>query len=409
LRSKRKTRKRSAPPASNLKQSDPGSARAFDFDQLVDRRQSSSHKWNRYQGRDILPLWVADMDFRSPAAVIKALHQRVQHGIFGYTDPPAELSETIIAILARRYGWQVHPDWLVWLPGLVTGLNVACRAVGVAGDEVLTTVPVYPPFLTAPGNSRRRLRTVPLLRRGASWYFDFQALEQVVTERTRLFLLCSPHNPTGRVFSRGELEKLADFCLRHRLVICSDEIHADLVLDQEKAHLPTASLDEEVARRTITLLAPSKSYNIPGLGFSYALIPDPRLRIAFRQAMAGIVPEVNLFGYTAALAAYRHGSDWLAALLDYLRGNRDLVTEAIARMPGLSVNRVEATYLAWIDTREAQIGEPAAFFEAAGVGLSDGAQFGGPGFVRLNFGCPRSTLEQALARMHRGVLTAGKH
>jgi cysteine-S-conjugate beta-lyase len=348
------------------------------------------------------------MDFRSPPAVIEALHRRTEHGIFGYTEAPAELSETIVTFMGRHYGWRVHPEWLVWLPGLVSGLNVACRAVGADGDEVLTTTPVYPPFLSAPGNFRRRLCTVPLLHQPRGWTFDWERLEEAITGRTRLFLLCSPHNPVGRVFSREELERLAFFCLRHDLVICSDEIHAGLILDPDKKHLPTASLSREVARRTITLLAPSKTYNIPGLGFSFAVISDPGLRGDFRQAMAGIVPEVNLFGFIAALAAYQQGGEWLLALLAYLRQNRELVAEAVRAMPGLTASRVEATYLAWIDTRGAGIDKPGDFFEAAGVGLSDGNQFGGPGFVRLNFGCPRAILQQALSRMHQALIIAAE-
>jgi cystathionine beta-lyase len=350
-----------------------------------------------------LPLWVADMDFHSPPAVIAALHRRVEHGIFGYTVAPDELPATIISLLAERYGWQIQPEWLVWLPGLVTGLNVACRTVGDEGDEVLTTVPVYPPFLSAPANSRRRLRSVPLVQKQDRWEVDFEAFESAITNRTRLFLLCSPHNPTGRVFSRSELERLTAICLEHDLVICSDEIHAELVLAPDRHHAPTAVLAAEVARRTITLMAPSKTYNIPGLGCSFAIIPDQTLRRNFRRAMAGIVPEVSLFGYTAALAAYQEGGEWLEALLVYLRGNQDRVMAAVNAMPGMAVNRVEATYLAWIDTRAAAISEPAAFFEAAGVGLSDGRDFGGPGFVRLNFGCPRPTLDKALIRMARAL------
>jgi cystathionine beta-lyase len=216
-------------------------------------------------------------------------------------------------------------------------------------------------------------------------------------------LLCSPHNPTGRVFTRSELLRLAEICERHRLVICSDEIHCDLVLDPDKVHLPTAALAGEIAERTITLMAPSKTYNIPGLGCAFAVISQPQLRKAFKAAMAGIVPEVNLMGFAGALAAYRHGGAWRSALLAYLAANRDRVLEAIANMPGLSASHIEATYLAWIDAREVGAGDPAAFFEAAGVGLSDGREFGGPGFVRLNFGCPRATLDEALGRMERAL------
>ncbi len=375
----------------------------FDFDTPIDRRGSASVKWDKYRGRDVIPLWVADMDFRSPPVVLEALRRRVEHGVFGYTHAPEELTPAILARLQADYRWQVEPEWLVWLPGLVTGLNVACRAVGEDGDQVLTPVPVYPPFLSAPRHSRRDLLTVPLGRRDGRWELDLERLEAAVTPRTRLLLLCSPHNPVGRVFGREELAALADLCARHDLVICSDEIHADLVLDPDKAHVPTAALEPEVARRTITLMAPSKTFNTPGLGFSFAVVPDGALRGRFRAAMAGIVPQVNALGYTAALAAYRDGGPWQAALLAALRANRDSVEQAVAAMPGLAMDHVEATYLAWIDTRPAGLEDPVQFFEQAGVGLSDGRDFAGPGFVRLNFGCPQATLREALGRMGQAL------
>jgi cysteine-S-conjugate beta-lyase len=374
---------------------------SFDFDDIIDRRQTGSSKWERYnQSRDILPLWVADMDFKAPPAVIDALLRRTEHGIFGYTQVTAELSQTIITWLDRQYGWQVHPDWLIWLPGSVAGINVACRAVGVLGDEVLSAIPAYPPFLSAPENSGRQLRTVPLLHQDGEWTFDWQRLEEAITATTRLLFFCNPHNPVGRVYRQEELEKLAAICLEHDLIILADEVHADLILDPGSRHLPIATLAPEVARRTITLMGPGKTYNIPGLGFAFAVIPDPGLRKNFLSAMAGIVPEVNLFGWVAAQAAYKDGAEWLQALLSYLRENRDLVAEAVKEMPGLSSSRVEGTYLAWIDARETGISKPAVFFETAGVGLSDGLHFGSPGFLRLNFGCPRAILRQALERMH---------
>lgn len=375
----------------------------FDFDTPVERRGSASVKWDKYPGRDVIPMWVADMDFRSPPAVIEALQRRVAHGVFGYSHAPEELTAAILAHLWTDFGWKVAPDWLVWLPGLVTGLNVACRAVGEDGDQVLTTVPVYPPFLSAPGHFHRDLVTVPLTQRDGRWELDPERLEAAITPRTRLLLLCSPHNPVGRVFSHQELAALATICARHDLILCSDEIHAGLVLDTDKAHLPSAALDPELARRTITLMAPSKTFNIPGLGFSFAVIPDVALRRRFVDAMAGIVPYVNALGYTAALAAYRDGGPWQAALLAVLRANRDGVEQAVAAMPGLTMAHVEATYLAWIDTRPAGLETPVKFFEQAGVGLSDGRDFAAPGFVRLNFGCPRATLDKALRRMAQAL------
>jgi len=371
----------------------------YDFDQPVDRSGTASEKWERYVGRDVIPMWVADMDFRSAPEILQVMRKRLEHGVFGYTRPSAELIETVAAMLGRDHGWQVDPAWLVWLPGLVTGLNVSCRVVGADGDDVLTLVPVYPPFLSAPGHSRRGLVTVPLAEQANRWTIDFDRLEAAITSRTRMFILCNPHNPVGRVFSRRELNRLAELCLRRDIVICSDEIHCGLVLDRDKRHIPTATLDPEVAGRTITLMAPSKTFNIPGLGCSFAVISSENLRRRFKTAMAGIVPMLNPFGYTAAASAYRDGGPWHAALLEYLRGNRDLVDRQIQAIPELSMAPVEATFLAWIDMRASGIDDPVRFFEAAGVGLQDGREFAGPGFVRMNFGCRRALLEEALTRM----------
>jgi cystathionine beta-lyase len=371
----------------------------FDFDRLVERRDTASMKWDKYKGKDIIPLWVADMDFCSPPAVIDALQRRIAHGVFGYTIPPPDLNKIVVAMLAAEYGWSVQPQWLVWLPGLVTGLNVACRAVGEDNDAVMTATPVYPPFLSAPGNSRRRLVKVPLREQQNRWGFDFDRLESAITPDTRLFLLCNPHNPVGRVFTHDELKVLAAICEKHNIVICSDEIHCGLLLDSAKTHIPTATLAPEVAQRTITLMSPSKTFNLPGLGCAFAVISEEKLRSRFIAAMAGIVPLVNAMGFTAAAAAYCDCSDWQAGLLDYLRANRDRVARAIKAMPLLSLAPVEATYLAWIDMRSSDLRNPVNFFEGAGVGLQDGLEFDGRGFVRLNFGCARALLEKALKRM----------
>jgi cystathionine beta-lyase len=375
----------------------------MDFDEIIDRSGTSSVKWERYRGRDILPLWVADMDFRSPPAVIDALRQRVTHGIFGYTLPPAELVDAVLAHLREDFGWTVEPEWIVWLPGIVAGLNGACRAVGSDGDEVLTLTPVYPPFLSAPGLSGRAMLAVPLAEDGNRWMLDLEAIERAVTPRTRLLLLCNPHNPVGRAYDRHELSRLAELCEKRRLTICSDEIHAGLVLEPGRRHVPLASLSPETASRTITLLAPSKTCNIAGLGCGFAVIPSPDLRQRFHRVIEGIVPYVNALGYTAALAAYRDSREWQTRLIDYLRGNLALVEESVRRMPGLAMHHPEATYLAWIDCRNLGVKKPAAFFEDAGVGLSDGSSFGGEGYVRLNFGCPRPLLRQALERMERAL------
>ena len=366
------------------------------FDEIVDRRGTSSIKWDKYEGRNILPLWVADMDFMAPPAIVEALAHRIEHGIFGYTHPPEELTRTVVSMLEAEYGWQVESETILWLPGLVTGLNLACRAICDQGESVVTAVPIYPPFLSAPVHSGLSVSKAALLQQNGRWEYDFEALERAILPQSRLFLLCNPHNPVGRVLDEDELSKIAQLCEKHDLFICSDEIHCGLLLDGEKRHVPIASLSKKIEKRTITLMAPSKTFNIPGLSVSFAIIPDPSLRQRFSGAMAGIAPHVNALGYTAALAAYRDCSKWHLDLIDYLARNRDLVEQSIPQM-GLAMAHVEATYLAWIDARH--IENPALFFENSGVGLSDGADFGCHGFVRLNFGCPRSRLAEALQRM----------
>lgn len=377
---------------------------AFDFDTPIDRRSLPGEKWGRYAGTDILPLWVADMDFAAPPPVLAALQRRIEHGVLGYTDAWPSLVDAIIDGIARDHDWTIQADWLVWLPGVVTGFNLACRIAGHEGEEVFTTTPVYPPFLTAPANNGRTLISRPLVEdHDGRWQWNRDATEAAITSRTRLLLLCNPHNPTGRVFDRDELLWLADLAERNDLIVCSDEIHCGLTLDPERPHVPIATLDESVARRTITVMAPSKTWNIPGLYCAFAIIPDAALRKRYRSAMRGLIPHPNLLGMVAAEAAYRDGNPWRQALLAYLRKNRNQVMEAVADMPGLRATRPEATYLAWIDCRPSGLEDPVAFFETAGVGLSDGKAFGMPDFVRLNFGCTQATLDQALARMQTAL------
>ena len=368
----------------------------FDFARVIDRRGGDSLKWNKYAGRDVLPLWVADMDFAAPPAIVAAIEKRVAQGCFGYAVPSPALYDAVLGHLWRAYGWRVEADWLVWLPGLVCGLNIACRSID---GDVLTATPVYPPFLSAPRLSGRRLASAALCQRDGRWGWDFAALEAALTPSSRLLLLCHPHNPVGRAWERAELEAIAAFCQRHDLLVCSDEIHCGLILDEHRQHLPLAMLDTNLAKRSITLMAPSKTYNIPGLGTAFAVIPDAALRRRFVAAARGIVPDVNVLGLAATEAAYRDCEDWRRALLQALRSNRDRVEAALAGVPGLAVSHTEATYLAWIDARGLGVDDPAAFFEAAGVGLSSGVDFGLPGWVRLNFGCPQTTLDTALERM----------
>ena len=376
---------------------------AFNFDQLIDRTQSSSEKWQKYAGTDVLPMWVADTDFQSPPAVIEALTQRIEHGIFGYTETPDSLNAVFIERMQRMYSWSLATEQLIWLPGLVCGLNLAVRSTCSETGSAVTATPIYPPFMSAPQLSQRGLVKVPMMRHGSHQIIDFDALQKNLTPETELLLFCNPHNPGGAVYRQAELERLAQIVIENNLVICSDEIHCDLILEPGLQHIPVASLGPEIAARTITLMAPSKTWNIAGLGCSVAIIENPDLRAKFARVRKGLVPSVNLLGFTAAEAAYRDGDEWNRQQLTYLRANRDYLLREINALPGLKMDANEATYLAWIDASALGKESPQKFFEQAGVGLSDGKDFGDPQFVRLNFGCPRSRLEEAIRRMRAAL------
>jgi cystathionine beta-lyase len=373
------------------------------FDDIIDRRHSDSTKWNSYP-EDVLPLWTADMDFRAPVPIVDALRSRAEHGVFGYCTEPAELRSLLVDRLARLYTWRVHPEDILLQTGVMEAFQRVCTSVASRSDGVLVQPPVYPPIYGAAAHTRSIHQEAPLRQRADGTYeIDFDAFEAAITDRTRVFILCNPHNPVGRAFTRLELERLAGICLRRDILICSDEIHCDL-LSPGVTHIPVASIAPEIAQQTVTLMAPSKTFNVPGLRCSFAVVPDAALRKRLAKAHAADFSEVNNFGLSAAIAAYRDGQPWLDQLLAYLDGNRTALVEFVRReMPRIRVAAPEATYLAWLDCRESGTpGRPYRFFlERARVALSDGPTFGtgGEGFVRLNFGCPRATLMEALRRM----------
>ncbi len=370
-----------------------------EFDTVIDRRGTFASKWEKYRGRDILPFWVADMDFSAPGFILEAVQARLEHGILGYTETPHDLVTTFQTWLQRRHGWSVEEEWLVWLPGVVPGLNLTAKAVASPGGSILIPTPVYHPFLQVAGHVGQASIKVRLARSDVRWEMDFDALGEACDRNTRLFLLSNPQNPTGRVYTLAELTALADFCLRHDLYLCSDEIHCDLVLDESARHIPIASLAPEIAERTISLFAANKTYNIPGLGCAVAVIPDAKLRVNFLSARAGLVHGIGPLAFAACTAAFADTSQWLPTLLEYLRGN-------LRRLQSLIGNRmtpVEATFLAWIDLRDLGIDHPGTYLEGHGLGLSDGAPFGGPGFVRFNFGCPRTLLDRGIRRFESAL------
>lgn len=375
-----------------------------DFDQIISRKGSGSIKWDRFPELD--PYWVADMDFMSPPCVLEALRQRITHGVMGYAQAHTGLMEAIHQYMQNRHQIQVKETDIVHLGGLVPALSLAARAFGSAGDVVMTCTPIYPPFLSIHQDAGMDLISVPHILVDGRWGFDWQAMEASVTTNTKIFLLSNPQNPLGRVFSSEEIHKLADFCQRHDMILVSDEIHCDLILDEDKTpHVCAAGLPDELQSRVITLLSPSKTYNIAGLGYAFAVIKDDSLRRKFCSARGHTLPEINCLAYYAAEAAYKEGASWRQDLLAYLSKNRDTLTSFISdHMPGLITPDIEATYLAWIDCRSMNKENPAKFFEKeAGIYLSDGSFFGKPGHVRFNFGCPHSRVIEGLEKMAKVI------
>jgi cystathionine beta-lyase len=379
----------------------------YNFDTCPERTGYGSLKWDKYKGRDILPLWVADMDFVTAPEILDALQQRLDHGVFGYTIPHEAPIEAVINYLNRQHGYSARAAWLNFLPGLVPAINLCCHAFTEPGDSVMTATPVYPPFISAPDYAERELIKVPLrLDSEDRWTLDIDAMEAAIQPHTKIFILCSPHNPVGRVFSKEELTALADFCERHDLILISDEIHCDLVFDAEAKHTLTATLSEQIADRTVTLMAPSKTYNLPGLACAFSVIENTKLRAQFQKTIRGIITEVNCFGYAGITAAYDHGEPWRQALLTYLRNNYNLIYEFISReIPEITFRPMESTYLAWLDVSKLDIKDPVGHFEKHGVGLTDGTPFDGHQHLRLNFGCPHSRLEEGLEKIKAALLS----
>ena len=379
---------------------------AFDFDAPTDRTGTHSSRWEKYAGLDVIPLWVADTDFRAPPAVIDALRRRVEHGVFGYTTPPPELRDLIVARLARLYGWKIQPGWIVFLPGVVSALYMAANRLTRTGDHLLSPWPVYYHLFRAAQHSPRPWTDVPMMLERGRWVWDESRLAASVRPESRLLMLCNPHNPGGTVFTREELLRLGEFARQHDLIIVSDEIHCDLVLEPGLAHCPIASLSADLSRRTVTLMAPSKTFNTAGVGLAFAIVEDAAMREKFSFDLKKSVHDASLFGYEAAMAAYREGGAWLEAQVQYLRGNRDLVEATVARLPGVETAHLEATYLSWIDCAGLGVPDPHAHFLSHGLGLSPGADFGAPQFVRLNFGTQRSVLARAMERFEKAVRAA---
>ncbi|MEA4813259.1 MAG: MalY/PatB family protein [Anaerolineaceae bacterium] len=380
----------------------------MDFDRIIDRRaNSTSLRWHIYP-EDVLPLWVADMDFESPPSVMQALHERVDHGIFGYDLAPNGLKEIFAQRMQHLYNWQIAPDQISFVPGIVTGFNLALRSLCKPGDSVIFFTPAYPPFFSGPKAANFNTVECPLLENADGTYsIDFDLFESLIQKHhVKAFIHCDPQNPTGRVFTRPELEQLAEILLRHQVYTCSDEIHCDLIYEARQ-HIPFASLSKEVSDKTLSFMAPSKTFNIAGLHASMAIIQNKELYNLFESARSGIVGYPGLLALTAAKAAYEHGGQWLAECISYLQANRDWLVENInTRLPGVRTFKPEATYLMWLDCRATGLENPYKFFiEKAKLALNDGSTFGAPyqQFTRLNFGTPRANLIAALNAMEKAL------
>ncbi|NOX15480.1 MAG: pyridoxal phosphate-dependent aminotransferase [Epsilonproteobacteria bacterium] len=368
----------------------------------IDRTTSHCEKWNKYKNQDIIPAWVADMDFKAPQPVIDALLKRVEHGIFGYTGMDDETYKAVINFIKRHHNWEIKKEWIVWMDGVIPGINITCRMLEKE-DEVVTTTPIYPHFVTATKNTNKTLIQITMKEIKNRWSIDFDELENKITPKSKLFILCNPYNPGGTVFSKDELKKLGNLCVKYDMLICSDEIHADLVINEQAKHIPIASINDEFAKRTITLMAPSKTFNIAGLQSSFAIIADKKLRVRFEKNLRGLGGGINLLAITATKTAYKDGDKWLSELKNYLRENLKLVENFVKNNKKLKMLSCDATYLAWIDCSKLDAKDPYELFLSHGVGLSEGERFGNNDFIRLNFGTTKKNLIQILNKMQKAI------
>ncbi|WP_240009639.1 MalY/PatB family protein [Marinomonas algicola] len=373
-----------------------------EFDTIIPRTDTQSDKWSRYS-KDVIPLWVADMDFTSPDVIRDAISKRLEHGIFGYTSASKSLFNSIQNHLETRYSWLINEQSIVYLPGLVCALHLGVRTFSNKEDSIVVPGPVYYHLTKAAELADRKLLHVEMQQdESQRWIPDFEALEVACSNKNScMLLLCNPHNPGGTVYTKAELERIHKMAQANNLIVLSDEIHCDLILE-DVSHVPFASLNEDAKNRTITLMAPSKTFNIAGLGFAFAVIENPKLRHLFNKEKSGIIPSPNVLGLVAAQAAYEKGQEWHKNLLVYLKSNRDFIRLKLKDTP-IKFSSLEATYLEWLDVSGLQLDDPYRFFLDAGVGLSDGKDFGNPQFLRLNFGCPRPLLEEALDKMVKAI------
>ncbi len=365
----------------------------INFDKVTERVNTNSYKWDRFT-TDVLPMWIADMDFESPIAIKNALLDLANKSIYGYSKAPEELTEVIIQRLQNRHHWKVEKDWIVYLPGLVPGLHASARLTE-GNAKIMTASPVYYHLTMAGKNIGMPVSEIPFILKNDTWVMDFETMEKTITPEHKYYFLCNPHNPNGRVFNTEELSALSTFCIKHGLILVSDEIHCDLILDENAQHISIASTNKHIENQSITLLAPSKTFNIAGLGGSFAVIPNKELREKFIKVCFGIMPHISAFAFQTMLAAYKYGEPWRQELITYLKGNHDFLLAEVNKINGLEMLPLEATYLAWIKVNKENI-DPEAHLLKHGLAVSGAQQFGGEGYFRLNFGTQKANLVKAI-------------
>jgi cystathionine beta-lyase len=372
----------------------------MNFSDKPNRTLTKAYKWEKYKGTDILPMWIADTEFRCAQPILDALHSRIDDGLFGYTLPAhdSDAIEAVVTWCQRQHHWEVDPNWIVWTPGVVPAFNVAIKAICKTGDTIIVQTPNYPPILAAAEINNLTRSCVDSIEVDGRWTLDFKALEEAAADpKASLFIMCNPMNPAGSVLTQDELNRIAAICRNHNVMLCSDEIHCDLILD-DLEHLP-AGAHQDLADHSVTLMAASKTFNVAGLGTSFAIIPNPKLRAAFNKSARGIVPWVTVTGLSATNAAFRHCDQWHKEQLAYLKANRDFLVTEINKIEGLKAISPAATFLLWVDASGLQVKDTQKWCEAKGVGPSPGRDFGNKDFFRLNFGCSRDYLIEAIEKL----------
>ena len=386
----------------------------YNFDEIVDRSNTSCIKWDyvkEFLGEDnLLPMWVADMDFKTPDFIIKAVKERANHEIFGYSMRPQGYYQSIVDWVRNRHSWEIEKDWIVFSPGVVPAVNIAVLAFTQPGDEIIVQPPVYFPFFTAVTDHNRKLVYNQLKLENGHYTINFDDLKRKITSQTKMIILSNPHNPVGRAWTEKELKELAEICVKNKILILSDEIHSDLVFKPNR-HCVLAKLSVEIADHTLTMMAPSKTFNLAGMSTSSVIISNPELRKTFKAMLDKLHLGLgNIFGAVASEAAYINGKDWLDQMLDYVKGNVDYVDDFLkSHLPQVKMVQPEATYMVWLDFRELKLSRKELnelILTKAKLGLNDGEVFGpgGEGFHRMNLACPRSYVEAAMNQLKAAVV-----